>query len=74
MLKRLVLLVLLFSSTVALAAGGADMAAQQAAASTGGRVLDVRAGEEGSRTVYVVRVLMPDGRVKVVRVPAGAKR
>jgi uncharacterized membrane protein YkoI len=54
-------------------AGDAGAAAQQAAAATGGRVLDVRRGVTGGRAVYFVKVLLDDGRVKMVRIdgPSG---
>ena len=71
--RILLILVLILTAVPSVAAGGADAAAQQAAARTGGRVLDVRTGQEGDQTVYFVRVLMEDGRVKVVRVPGAGR-
>ncbi len=53
------------------ATDGAD-AARQAAAMTGGRVLDVRTTSRGGQTVYEVKVLLDDGRVRVVRVDGAA--
>ncbi len=53
------------------ATDGAD-AARQAAAMTGGRVLDVRTTSKGGQTVYEVKVLLDDGRVRVVRVDGAA--
>lgn len=37
---------------------------------TGGRVLDVQTQNRGGRVVYLVKVLMPDGRVHIVAVDA----
>ena len=51
----------------AAATDGAD-AARQAAAMTGGRVLDVRTTNRAGQIVYEVKVLLDDGRVRVVRV------
>ncbi|MEQ8663285.1 MAG: peptidase [Gammaproteobacteria bacterium] len=59
------------------AAGTSEDAAQQAAQMTGGRVLDVRTARQGGRVVYEVKVLLDDGRVRVVRIdgaPAGGER
>lgn len=58
---------------IAATAGDAGAAAQQAAATTGGRVLDVQRGVTGGRVVYFVKVLLDDGRVKMVRIdgPSG---
>jgi uncharacterized membrane protein YkoI len=50
------------------AAGDGAEAARQAAQMTGGRVLDVRTSNHGGRTVYEVKVLLDDGRVRVVRI------
>jgi hypothetical protein len=55
----------------AAATDGAD-AARQAAAMTGGRVLDVRTTPKGGRVVYEVKVLLDDGRVRVVRIDGTA--
>ncbi|MGR8919732.1 MAG: hypothetical protein ACU85V_08935 [Gammaproteobacteria bacterium] len=57
-----------------LAAGAADAgaAARQAADMTGGRVLDVQAELSEGREVYLVKVLLEDGRVKVVRIEGTA--
>ena len=55
------------SSVCAAASDGAD-AARQAARMTGGRVLDVRTSNQGGRIVYEVKVLLDDGRVRVVRI------
>jgi len=69
-LTALCLSVVLSVGTVPLAVAAADSgaAARQAAQMTGGRVLDVQAGNAGGRMVYFVRVLLADGRVKVVRI------
>lgn len=44
----------------------AGAAARQAVDMTGGRVLDVQKRFFGERAMYVVKVLLHDGRVKVV--------
>ena len=51
-----------------LTAGVADSgaAARQASEMTGGRVVDVRTLNQNGRTTYVVKVLLEDGRVRVV--------
>ena len=48
----------------------AGAAARQAVSATGGRVLDVQKRFFDERAVFVVKVLLPDGRVKVVEVEA----
>ena len=48
----------------------AGAAARQAVGTTGGRVLDVQKRFFGERAMYVVKVLLGDGRVKVVEVEA----
>ena len=48
----------------------AAAAARQAVDMTGGRVLDVQKRFFGERAMYVVKVLLSDGRVKVVEVEA----
>ncbi len=81
MLRFVLVLVLSFSAAAApgasanlaawlVAAGAMDAgaAARQAAAMTGGRVLDVQHGQAGGNPVYFVKVLLDDGRVKVIRV------
>lgn len=45
-----------------------DEAAAKVRESTGGRVLDVRTESQDGVAVYVVKVLLPDGRVRVVTV------
>jgi uncharacterized membrane protein YkoI len=55
---------------LAQAASSPDQAAAQARAQTGGRVLGVEWGESGGQPVYVVRVLMPDGSIREVPIPA----
>jgi hypothetical protein len=47
---------------------GESGAAHIAARSTGGRVLSVRSQGKSGRVVYRVKLLMPDGRVRSVRV------
>ena len=47
-------------------------AARQAAAMTGGRVLDVQTLVMGGRPLYQVKVLLPDGRLRVVQVQGAA--
>ena len=48
----------------------AGAAARQAVDMTGGRVLDVQKRFFAERAVYVVKVLLHDGRVKVVEIEA----
>ncbi len=48
-------------------------AARVAAEMTGGRVVDVQTGRAGGRVVYVVKVLLGDGRVKVIHVDQAAE-
>ena len=47
---------------------GADSAAAIARSVTGGRVLGVRSSQRGGRKIYAVRVLLPNGMVRTVRV------
>ena len=54
---------LLFAADVVTDAGAA---AREAAAITGGRVLDVQTLREGERQVFHVKVLLDDGRVKII--------
>jgi uncharacterized membrane protein YkoI len=56
--------------TLAQAVTSADQAAAAARAQTGGRVLGVEWGDSGGQPVYVVRVLMPDGSIREVPIPA----
>lgn len=62
------------TAPIAVAAGDSGAAARQAAQMTGGRVLDVQTGNAGGHTVYFVRVLLADGRVKVVRIDGSDTR
>ena len=55
---------LLFAADVVTDAGAA---AREAAAMTGGRVLDVQTSREGGRQVFHVKVLLDDGRVKIIQ-------
>lgn len=55
---------------LAQAATSPDQAAAAARAQTGGRVLGVEWGDNGGQPVYVVRVLMPDGSIREVPIPA----
>ena len=54
---------LLFAADVVTDAGAA---AREAAAMTGGRVLDVQTVREGERQAFHVKVLLDDGRVKLI--------
>ncbi len=45
-----------------------DEAAAKVREDTGGRILDVQAASQDGVTVYVVKVLLPDGRVREVTV------
>ncbi len=58
---------LLLAQSVALSQ---DEAAAKVREQTGGRVLDVQSGSQDGMTVYFVKVLLPDGRVRVVTVSA----
>lgn len=55
---------------LAQAAGSADEAAAVARRQTGGRVLGVDWSEAGGGPVYLVKVLMPDGSIRIVPVTA----
>lgn len=58
---------------LAQAATSPDQAAAMARRQTGGRVLGVDWGDSGGQPVYMVRVLMPDGSIRVVAIPASGK-
>ena len=80
-LKRAILCCVVFAAVslnvVTATASELDDAARQAAARTGGRVLGVEQQQRGDRIVYLVRVLLEDGRVKLVEVsgrPPNARR
>lgn len=45
-----------------------DEAAAKVRKATGGRVLDVRTQTTDGVTVYLVKVLLPDGRIRIVTV------
>jgi uncharacterized membrane protein YkoI len=45
-----------------------DQAAAKVREDTGGRILGVEAGAQDGLTVYIVKVLLPDGRVREVTV------
>ena len=49
---------------------GSNEAAAIARSQTGGRVLDVRRSTEDGRPCYLVRLLLADGRVRIVVVDA----
>jgi hypothetical protein len=55
-------------------ASDAGAAARQAAAMTGGRVLDVQTHMQGERPLYLVRVLLGDGRVRVIQIEGASAR
>jgi len=55
---------------LAQAAVSADQAAAIARNRTGGRVLGVDWSDSGGQPVYLVKVLMPDGSIRVVTVAA----
>ncbi|MGH8644805.1 MAG: PepSY domain-containing protein [Gammaproteobacteria bacterium] len=54
--------------TLAQARIGQGQAIAFARQATGGRVLDVQTQNMGGRVVYLVKVLMPDGRVRIIAV------
>lgn len=72
MMKRpyLLLLALLLGSgslfPILAQQSNADAAAQIARAQTGGRVLSVRPSDDAGRPGYEVKVLLDDGRVRVL--------
>lgn len=51
------------------AAANEDQAAKRIREQTGGRVLNVETAKKGGRVVYLVKVLLPSGTVRVVEVP-----
>lgn len=53
---------------VAAAVADAGEAARQAAANSGGKVIDVQTSSKDGQPVYLVKVLLEDGRVKVVTI------
>jgi len=48
-----------------------DQAVSQVRRETGGRILSAKTVSENGRRVHRIKVLMPSGRVKIVRKPAG---
>jgi len=48
-----------------------DQAVNQVRRETGGRILSAKTVTENGRRVHRIKVLMPSGRVKIVRKPAG---
>ncbi len=48
-----------------------DQAVSQVRQETGGRILSAKTVTENGRRVHRIKVLMPSGRVKIVRKPAG---
>ena len=46
-----------------------DVAAEKARQSTGGRVLSVRPSDDPNQPGHLVRVLLGDGRVRLVYIP-----
>jgi uncharacterized membrane protein YkoI len=46
-----------------------DQAARQAASEYGAKVLSAHTEQQGDRQVHVIKLLTPDGVVKVVRIP-----
>lgn len=47
-----------------------DQAVQQVRRDTGGRILQAETVQEGGRTVHRIKVLTPDHRVRIIRIPA----
>ncbi len=58
---------------LAAVANDAGHAARLAAGSSGGKVIDVQTSNSAGQVVYLVKVLLADGRVKVVKVSGAAK-
>ena len=48
-----------------------DQAVSQVRRDTGGRILSARTVSENGRQIHRIKVLMPSGRVKIIRKPAG---
>ncbi|GAB4345411.1 MAG: hypothetical protein Kow006_02590 [Gammaproteobacteria bacterium] len=71
------LLVFAHGETPAAAERG-ELTAEEAAAlvqrQTGGQALEVKSDSRDGRRVYRVRILTPDGRVRVITVDAGRSR
>lgn len=49
-------------------ASNEDDAAKKAREKTGGRVLSVESAKSGGSTIYLVKVLLPSGTVRVVKI------
>lgn len=69
--RSLWLALVLSLGAVPVAHADSGAAARQAAQMTGGRVLGVQTATAGGQPVYLVRVLLADGRVKIVRIEGG---
>lgn len=66
LVRTLLICLVLFASS----AGAATLsqAIDKARRDTGGKVLSAHTEVQGDREIHVVKVLTPDGRVKVIRV------
>ena len=69
MLFRRLLIVLMLTLAPAAFAQTLEQAAQQAASQHDAKVLSASTVRDGERRVHVIKLLTPDGVVKVVRVP-----
>ena len=76
MFRRRTFLALLMTLALAPAAFGQSLeqAAQQAASQHDAKVLSATTVQDGDRRVHVIKLLTPDGVVKVVRVPVREKK
>lgn len=67
--RRVLALLLAVLLPVAAMAQSLDQAARQAASEYGAKVLSAHTEQQGDRQVHVIKLLTPDGVVKVVRIP-----
>jgi len=76
MLCRRVLfaLLLVFAMAPAVLAQSLEQAAQQAASQYDAKILSATTVQDGNRQVHVIKLLTPDGVVKVVRVPVRERK
>jgi len=76
MFRRRIYLALIMTLALSPAAFGQSLeqAAQQAASQHDAKVLSATTVQEGDRRVHVIKLLTPDGVVKVVRVPVREKK
>ena len=68
-IKRSLATVVLLAAFGAASAVTLSEAVEQFRRQTNGRILKAETVNEGGRIMHVIRVLTPDGRVKVFRIP-----